>query len=296
MNIKEIKELLANADVRQVLEEQIQKAVEDKKAELDAEVTKLAEQKKAMEKEAFIFRKTILAKSNLYEAKLRDFYELKFNDAKKKLGKELFEFVNEPIKNLTKTIEEDIKASSASAKLQEAFGRAVRELAPFINVNELAENNQAKNDELKKKLNETIKKLKIAEEKAIAGDLHSLVVSECSGYPTEKVALLYETVVKMAPKSLTEGKEALEAAKMALREKENELAKKATPAAPVSTEQKTPAPVAAPETSTQRNKLKVIAETINTEKAKVITENKTTATKNDIISTALDYDILSSIG
>ena len=290
MNIKEIKELLANSDVRQVLEEQIQKAVEDKKAELDVEKAKLVEQKKAMEKEAFIFRKTILAKSNLYESKLKDYYELKFNDAKKKLGRELFEFVNEPIKNLTKTIEEDIKASTASSKLQEAFGRAVRELAPFINVNELVENSQAKNDELKKKLNETIKKLRAAEEKALSGDLHSLVVSECQGYPTEKIALLYETVVKMAPKSLTEGKEALEAAKSALKEREIAIAKKsAAPAASVVTESKKPEAAVAP--SAQRNKLKVIAESINTQKADTKTE-----VRNDIISTALDYDILSSIG
>ena len=291
MNIKEIKELLANADVRQVLEEQIQKAVADTQVELEAEKVKLAEQKKAMEKEAFIFKKTILAKSNLYESKLKEYYEVKFNEVKKKLGKELYEFVNEPIKNLTKAIEEDIKASSTSTKLQEAWGRASRELAPFINVNELVENNQAKNDELKNKLNATIKKLKSAEERALSGDLHTLVVSECTGYPTEKVALLYETVKKMAPGTLTEGKEALEAAKAALRDKEIELAKK-TETAPITEAAQPVKPTEAVTISSQRNKLKVIAEAINTQKAEVIQES--VQANKDITTAALEYDILSS--
>ena len=59
MDMKQIKELLANADVRQVLEEQIQKAVEETKAELQAEKTKLTDQRKAFEKESFILYKKI---------------------------------------------------------------------------------------------------------------------------------------------------------------------------------------------------------------------------------------------
>jgi len=284
MDMKSIKELLANADVRQVLEEQIQKAVEETKASLEAEKIKLAEQKKSFEKESYIFKKTILAKSNLFEAKLKEFYESKFNEAKKKLGKEVYEFINESVKNLTIAIEEDVKTSSNSAKLQEAFSRAMRELAPFMNINEIVGKTQADIDDLKKKLNEATKKVRTLEAKSLSGDLHSLVVAECSGYPTEKVALLYETVLKLEPKTLVEGKQALEAAKSALKEKETELAKKAETEKVVVTEEVKP--VETSTQSTQRNKVKVIAEAINTKKNET---KEVTSDKKDI--SALDYEI-----
>jgi hypothetical protein len=279
MNMKQIKELLANADVHQIIEEQIQAAIAESKAELDTEKTKLVEQKKSFEKEAFIFKKTILAKSNLYETKLKDFYEAKFNEAKKKLGKEVYEFMNESVKKITKAIEEDVKATNTSTKIQEAFSKAVSEMAPFININELEGKNQADLDSMKNKLNESLKKIKVLEAKALIGDLHSLVVSECSGYPTEKIALLYETVTKMEPKNLEEGKKCLEAAKQALKEREVEATQKPEV---VVTESVVDKPV---EVTPQRNKLKVIAENLATKKQEkeVVTESKE--------SSALDYEI-----
>ena len=283
MDMKQIKELLANADVRQILEEQIQTAVKDSKQSLDEEKAALTEQKKSFEKEAFLFRKTVLAKSHLYESKLKEYYEAKFNEAKKKLGKDVYEFINESVKKLTKAVEEDVKASTPAVKIQEAFSKAVREMAPFINVNELADKNQSVIDDLKQKLNESLKRTRIAEGKAFTGELHSLVVSECSGYPTEKVALLYETVLQLEPKNLIEGKQALDAAKQALKTKEAEIAQKVQ-AANVVTESVKPAAPAAP-ASTQRAKLKVIAEDINTKKKEV----KVVAEANEV--TALDYDI-----
>ena len=281
MDMKQIKELLANADVHQIIEEQIQAAISESKAELEAEKTKLVEQKKSFEKEAFIFKKTILAKSNLYETKLKDFYEAKFNEAKKKLGKEVYEFMNESVKKITKAIEEDVKTSNHSTKIQEAFSKAVSEMAPFININELEGKNQADLDSMKSKLNESLKKIKILEAKALVGDLHSLVVSECSGYPTEKIALLYETVTKMEPKSLEEGKKCLEAAKQAMKEQEVPAVKAETAPVAVVVENVT----APTETSTQRNRLKVIAENLSSKKKEkeVVTESKE--------SSALDYDI-----
>ncbi len=283
MDMKQIKELLANADVRQVLEEQIQKAVVDKQAELDANITKLNEQKEAFKKESFIYKKTLLAKSTLYETKLKEYYEAKFNDAKKKLGKEVYEFVNEAVKNLTTSIKEDVKASNTTVKIQEAFSRAIREMAPYININELEGKNQADIDALKKKLNESIKRNKELESEALVGKLHTLVVSECSGYPTEKVALLYETVVKMEPKSLTEGKQALEAAKEALKEKET-----ADKTVVVTEGKKAEAPEVEP--SKQRAKLKVIAETIT--EAKKETVNLEENVKPTLDASTYDYDII----
>lgn len=282
MDIKAIKELLANPDVRKVLEEQIKNAVADKQKELDSALAEAATAKKASEKELFLLKKSIIAKSNLYETKLKEYYEAKFDDAKKKLGKEVFEFINENVKNLTKAIEEDAKSANQSTKIQEAFAAAVRAMSPYMNVNELAATNQAKIDELTAKLNASIKQNKVLEGKALSADLHTMVVAECAGYPIDKVALLYETVVKMSPKTLTEGKDALVAAKAALKEKEDELAKKA-----LEESKKVEKPVEEPkkeEVKSDRNKVKVIAESIK--KVKEDTSDQLVEAKS-----ALDYDI-----
>jgi phage shock protein A len=109
-----------------------------------------------------------------------------------------------------------------------------------------------------------------------------MVVAECAGYPIDKVALLYETVVKMSPKTLTEGKDALVAAKAALKEKEDELAKKA-----LEESKKVEKPVEEPkkeEVKSDRNKVKVIAESIK--KVKEDTSDTLVEAKS-----ALDYDI-----
>ena len=281
MDIKAIKEMLANPDVRQVIEEQIVAAVADKQKELDAALAENATAKKASEKELFLLKKSIIAKSNLYESKLKEYYEARFDEAKKKLGKEVFEFINENVKNLTKAIEEDAKLASPAVKMQEAFAAAVRAMSPYMNINELASNNQTKIDDLTNKLNAAIKQNKVLESKALSADLHTMVVAECAGYPIDKVALLYETVVKMSPKTLTEGKDALAAAKEALKEKEDELAKKALEESKKA--EKPTEPVKEP-AKTERTKIKVIAEDIKKVK-------ETTSTDLVESKSALDYDV-----
>ena len=188
----------------------------------------------------------------------------------------------ENVKNLTKAIEEDAKLATPAIKMQEAFAAAVRAMSPYMNINELASSNQTKIDDLTAKLNAAIKQNKVLESKALAADLHTMVVSECAGYPIDKVALLYETVVKMSPKTLTEGKEALAAAKEALKEKEDELAKKALEenkkAVKTTDSEKTPA------VKPERTKIKVIAEDIKKVK-------ETTSTNLVESKSALDYDV-----
>jgi hypothetical protein len=156
-------------------------------------------------------------------------------------------------------------------------------MAPHMNINELAEANQNKIQELSDKLNAAIKQIKTLETKALAGDLHTLVVSECAGYPIDKVSLLYETVLKMAPKSLTEGREALEAAKSALKEKELEVAAEKQLA-----ESKKVEPEVKPEQK-DRAKIKVIAEGIKAQKAAAVeAKTSTELTKSN---SALDYEV-----
>ena len=74
MDIKAIKELLANPDVRQVVNEQIQESINSKKKELDAALAEITTTKKINEKEFFLLKKSVIAKSNLYEAKLKEYY------------------------------------------------------------------------------------------------------------------------------------------------------------------------------------------------------------------------------
>ena len=255
--------------------------VHEKQKELDAALAEITTTKKINEKEFFLLKKSVIAKSNLYEAKLKEYYEARFDEAKKKLGKEVYEFINESIKGLTKAIEEDAKLSTPSAKLQEAFGAAVRAMAPYANINELSTANQAKIDELSIKLNQATKNIKALEGKALVADLHTMVVSECAGYPIDKMALLYETVVKMSPKTLIEGKEALEAAKTALKEKEEEIA-----VAVKLEEAKLPVVEVVEPKNTERNKLKVIAESIK------VAEKEIKETKELVKTTsALDYEV-----
>lgn len=263
MNIQEIKELLANPAVRTVIEEQLVEQVKKKQADLDKKIEALAEDGKKRDKEAFLLKKTVLAKANLFESKLKDYYESKFQEAKKKLTKETYDFINESVASVVKKIELDAKDNTKAAKLEEAFSTAMRSLVPFVNINELTEANSTKIDELTKRVNDLIKENKKLTEKAFVGELHELVVSECTDYPVDKMAVIYRTVTKMAPKTLVEAKQAIEATKIALKQKEAEAAivveakKVEVPSEPV----KEPAPA--------RARLKVMAEEIKQKKEAV---------------------------
>ncbi len=222
MEIKQIKELLANPDVRKIVEEQINAAVVAKQTELDEAIAKVKEQEKSNEKKLFILRKTILAKSDLFEQKLSNLYEAKFQEAKKSLGKEVYSHINESVKNLLSVIEKDAQSSLPVQKMQEAFSVAMRSLAPYMNVNELVETGQTKVVALESKINDLIKTNKKLTEKVLKADILDLVMSECTGYPVDKQTLILKTVQKLEPKSLTEAKEAIDATKLALKKKEAE--------------------------------------------------------------------------
>lgn len=258
MDMKVVRELLENPDVRQIFEEQIAKAVEQKTSELDTEKASLIEQKKSAEKQLFIMKKTVLAKSTLYEKKLKEYYGAKFEEAQKKVAKEVYEFINESVKNLSSAIQEEVSTTSPSAQIQEAFAKAVKIMAPYVNVNELVETNQAVISELQGKVNNLIKTNKELSEKAVKADIHELVVSECADYPVTKQAIILRTVNKLAPKTLVEAKEAIIASKEALRKKEEELIE----ARKVAIEESVAAPETVSAPTTDRVKLKVLAEEV----------------------------------
>lgn len=278
MNIQEIKELLANPAVRTVVEEQLNEQVKEKQSQLDKQLAELAESAKKRDKEAFLLKKTVLAKANLFETKLKDYYESKFQEAKKKLTKETYDFINESVASLIKKIEIDAKDNTKAAKLEEAFSTAMRSFVPYINVNELTESSVSKIDALDKRVNELIKENKKLSEKAFSGEVHELVVSECVGYPVDKMAVIYRTVTKMAPKTLVEAKQAIDATKAALKQKETE-------AAEIVTEAKKIAEPVVPAEAPARTKLKVLAEEMKKKEPVAVTEEKSS------LVSANSYDI-----
>jgi hypothetical protein len=278
MNIQEIKELLANPSVRQVVEEQINEQVKDKQASLTKKMEDLAQEAKKRDKEAFLLKKTILAKANLFESKLKDYYEGKFQEAKKRLTKETYDFINESVASVVKKIELDAKNNTKAAKLEEAFSLAMRNFVPYVNINELTEANSSKIDELTKRVNELVKENKQLAKKAFNGELHELVVSECAGYPVDKMAVIYKTVTKMAPTTLVEGKQAIEAVKLALKQKEAEAAQIVESAAAKKSNQEAPA----------RARLKAMAQEIKNNKE---TASKAVVEERASMVSAGSYDI-----
>jgi hypothetical protein len=293
MDIKVVRELLENPDVRQIIEEQIAKAVEQKDSELEKERTSIVEQKKSADKQLFIMKKTILAKSSLYEKKLKEFYETKFEEAKKKLAKETYEFINESVKNLTSAIQEEAILTSKSNQLTETFAKAVKLMAPYININELVESkaNEKIVADLEVRVNGLMKANKELAEKAVKADIQELVVSECTDYPVTKQAIIFKTVQKLNPKTLVEAKEAITAAKDALKKKEDELLEEAKKKE-IKTEEVKPI-VEEKTTKTEddaRIRLKLIAEGARSEARKNVEEND----KNSKVS-ALSYDIFLDI-
>lgn len=291
MEIKQIKELLANPDVRQVIEEQLAEAVTTKQAELDSKIKELEEQKKSNEKQLFILRKTILAKSNLYEGKLKELYEGKFQEAKKKLGKEVYSFINDSVKTLTEAVSKEVEGTSSSTKMQEAFASAVRAMAPFMNINELVGNDKATVTALEARVNELTGKVKTMSDKSLKADMFELTVSECTGYPSDKLALIWKTVSKMEPKSLTEGKQAVLAAKEALKKREQELSEATTVTSTTLAEGTAASAATATQAAPQRAKLKIVASEIKAEK-EVIEESIKTA-KPTLDGSAVNYDFTS---
>lgn len=291
MDIKVVRELLENPDVRKIIEEQIAKAVEQKDSELEKERTAIIEQKKSADKQLFIMKKTILAKSSLYEKKLKEFYEAKFDEAKKKLAKETYDFINESIKNLTSAIQEEATSTAMSTQIKENFSKAVKIMSPFINMAELVESNESVVKELEAQVNELTKKNKTMAEKAIKADIHDLTVLECADYPINKQAIIFRTVQKLDPKTLVEAKEAISAAKEALKKKEDELIAEAkTP----STTEAVVEPITEDKTAEHeteaRVRLKVLAEGARAEAKKKVEETE----KNSTVS-ALSYEIFLDI-
>jgi hypothetical protein len=217
MKIKEITELLETPEVKEVLESAMQEQLKERQDALDALILEAKEAKKSAEKELFIKKQMLLSKANLYEAKIKDVYEAKFNELSKKLSTDVFNFIGESINKVTKAVTEDATAVSKAEKMQEAFSNAVRLLSPYFNINELTEANAETLEKYKQKLNASeLENLKLRD-KVLSDELEALVVKECAGYPLEKKTVIVSALKEVKPKTLVEAKDAIEAIKESIR-------------------------------------------------------------------------------
>ncbi|MCI4437254.1 MAG: hypothetical protein JHC33_10655 [Ignisphaera sp.] len=217
MKIKEITELLETPEVKEVLEAAIQEQCKERQDALDALILEAKEAQKTAEKELFIKKQMLLSKANLYESKIKDVYEAKFNELSKKISTDVFNFIGESINKVTKAVTEDATPSSKTEKMQEAFSNAVRLLSPYFNINELTEANAETLEKYKQKLNASeLENLKLRD-KVLSDELEVLVVKECAGYPLEKKTVIVSALKEVKPKTLVEAKDAIEAIKESIR-------------------------------------------------------------------------------
>lgn len=217
MKIKEITELLETPEVKEVLEAAIQEQCKERQDALDALIVEATEAKKVAEKELFIKKQMLLSKANLYEAKIKDVYDAKFNELSKKISTDVFNFIGESVGKVNKAVTEDASTISKNEKMQEAFSTAVRILSPYFNINELTEANAETLEKFKQKLNASEIENQKLRSKLLSDELEVLVVKECVGYPLEKKTVIVAALKEVKPKTLVEAKEAIEAIKESIR-------------------------------------------------------------------------------
>ena len=219
MGIEEIKKLLSDPKVKELVEAEIVKAVENKQTQLDEAKAELEHEKKKAKKELFIFKKMILAKSQLAEEKMKTVYETKLDEAVNKISKDVFSFIGTSVKSLTESVAAETKGKNDAEKVLEAFSQAMRVMAPHLNITELQESNEAVLEKYKAEVNKLSKEVTTLRGKVLSDDMNSLVVKECKGYPFEHQVVIVNSLKELAPKTLTEAKETITALKEKLRER-----------------------------------------------------------------------------
>ena len=265
MDIKQIKELLENAEFKAIIEAELTTALKEEKATLEESRLALEEEKKQIKKEMFVQKKMLVAKSALYEQKLKGFYDAKLTEAVKKMSSDVFTFIEGSINGLTKTIAEDTTASLRASKQVEAFSQAARILAPFMDINELAGSNATVVEDYKKKLNSAKTEIADLRSKILSDDVQTLVVKECTGYPLEKQVAIINTLKELAPKTLVEAKDAIAQIKVTLRKKQEQVVAESKVVSNVD---------AAKSIEEARAKLLTLAEDAKKHASKTITESK----------------------
>lgn len=282
----EIKSLLETPEVRDVIQAEIQEATKAAEAEYASKAEQLDESKKSFEKETFITKKMLLSKANLYERKLQEFYQSKFNEAKEKLATEVFAFITDSVSGLVKSVKEDAASTSKLAKIEEAFSQAVRAMAPHMNINELVDSNAEEAIKLKARLNDALAENKTLKSERLSEDIQALVVNETSGYEPEVRLAITSALKKMGLKSMVEAKEAIDGLKKAIKK---EVSKKET-TTPVTEAKETVSIKKTLEAETK--KLEEAVKNVKETKVVLAEENKKAAQKPFTEMRLPDYEIV----
>jgi len=203
-----IKELLKSDEVRAALEEELQEALKDRIAELDSLKEGLEKEKAQITRNNFIAKKALLNKVSLYETKLKNFYELQFDKYKKDLAANVFTHITESVKTITESVEKDVTINSKLAKVQEAFSKATRILAPHMNINELAAANSESIEKLRAELNSALKENKQLKDKDLQHDVNLFVATESAKLSDEDKHIVVESFKQIKPTTLVEAKAA----------------------------------------------------------------------------------------
>ena len=203
-----IKELLKSDEVRAALEEELQEALKDRIAELDSLKEGLEKEKAQITRTNFIAKKALLNKVSLYETKLKTFYELQFDKYKKDLAANIFTHITESVKTVTTAVEKDAVTNTKLAKVQEAFSKATRILAPHMNINELASANSEAIEKLRTDLNSALKENKQLKDKDLQHDVSLFVATESAKLSDEDKHIVVESLKQIKPTTLVEAKAA----------------------------------------------------------------------------------------
>lgn len=284
-SLEEIRSLLETPEVREIIQTEIQEAVKIVEAEYSTKIVNLDEDKKSFEKETFITKKMLLAKSNLYEKKLQEYYQSKFMEAKEKLATEVFAFIQDSATGLIKSVKEDAASATKLAKIEEAFSQAVRAMAPHMNINELLDNKSEEAAKIKMRLNDALAENITLKADKLSEDIQALVINETTGYAPEVRLAITSALKKMNLKTMVEAKEAIDGLKKAI----NKEAKKVQ--AEAVTEAKIPASVKKV-TDSDSKKLDTAIKNVKETKA-IIVEEKKQAVKNSFKELRLpEYNIV----
>lgn len=273
MKLEQLKELLETPEVKEALEAELKEAVATKQAELDEKLEALSEEKKKNKKQLFLIKKTLAAKSALYESKLKQYYEAKFTAATKQVADSVFDFINESVASLVKTIQEDVTNNTKSKKLEEAVSQVIKVLSPHANIAELVTNNTEATELLRKQLNNVMKENKLLKARTLSEDLDALLISECAGYPLDQTVLIRETLKKVSPQPTT-----LSEAKLVISKLKEAVRKQSVPKATVT---ESAAPKTDTATANRVTLRKIVEETKSVKPVEI---------KGEPVS-ALDYDI-----
>lgn len=204
MNLPDMKTLLEAPEVREAFQQALADALTEKEAELAKAKEALTEEKAVLARNAFLQQKALLQKVALFEKKLAEHYDNQYRTHVKNLSETVYKFFEAPIKNIQESVRNEALANSKAAKLEEAFSKAVRLLAPHMDISELAASNADEIAKLRAQLNEALAEANKLRQADQSKDIALYVATESAKLNDTDRAIMTEAFKKVKVTSLTE--------------------------------------------------------------------------------------------